>query len=418
MSSQPILSPTIDAESVDSTMTTRSRIVMKLMEQMTRGSLTVTLPDGSTRVFGEGLPHAEIVLANWNVCEASFKNGDIGFGETYIAGDWSTPNLSALLDVMLGNRNEFEAVFYGTWWGKLIYRLKHVLNRNTRTGSKKNIHAHYDIGNDFYRLWLDQTMTYSSALFQGFDGTGDDTLDMQQAQESKYRRILKQLNLKEDARVLEVGCGWGGFAEMCAKNGSHVTGLTLSEAQLQLAKQRLAAAGVAASTDLKLQDYRDERGRYDGIASIEMFEAVGESYWPSYFETLKRSLKSGGRAVIQTITIDDALFLTYRKSSDFIQQYIFPGGMLPSKSVFTAQAARAGLKVVDAFSFGQDYARTLHAWLRSFYANERAVRAQGFDTAFIRTWAFYLAYCEAAFRHANTDVVQFTLEHVAEPTRA
>jgi cyclopropane-fatty-acyl-phospholipid synthase len=418
MSSQPILSPTIDAESVDSTMTTRSRIVMKLMEQMTRGSLTVTLPDGSTRVFGEGLPHAEIVLANWNVCEASFKNGDIGFGETYIAGDWSTPNLSALLDVMLGNRNEFEAVFYGTWWGKLIYRLKHVLNRNTRTGSKKNIHAHYDIGNDFYRLWLDQTMTYSSALFQGFDGTGDDTLDMQQAQESKYRRILKQLNLKEDARVLEVGCGWGGFAEMCAKNGSHVTGLTLSEAQLQLAKQRLAVAGVAASTDLKLQDYRDERGRYDGIASIEMFEAVGESYWPSYFETLKRSLKSGGRAVIQTITIDDALFLTYRKSSDFIQQYIFPGGMLPSKSVFTAQAARAGLKVVDAFSFGQDYARTLHAWLRSFYANERAVRAQGFDTAFIRTWAFYLAYCEAAFRHANTDVVQFTLEHVAEPTRA
>jgi cyclopropane-fatty-acyl-phospholipid synthase len=412
MSSQPIVSTTLDAAApVDATMTTRARIVMKLMEQMTRGSLSVTLPDGSTKVFGEGLPHAEIVLANWNVCEASFKNGDIGFGETYIAGDWSTPNLSALLDVMLGNRNEFEAVFYGTWWGKLISRAKHLLNRNTRTGSKKNIHAHYDIGNDFYRLWLDQSMTYSSALFEGLEGSGDDVLDMEKAQHAKYQRILSQLELGVDARVLEIGCGWGGFAELAAKAGSHVTGLTLSNAQLELAKTRLEAAGVSAMCDLKLQDYRDERGQYDGIASIEMFEAVGESFWPSYFETLKRSLASGGRAVIQTITIDDTLFAAYRKSSDFIQQYIFPGGMLPSKPVFTAHAQRAGLKVVDAFSFGQDYARTLHAWLRSFYANERAVRAQGFDTAFIRTWAFYLAYCEAAFRHANTDVVQFTLVH-------
>jgi cyclopropane-fatty-acyl-phospholipid synthase len=389
----------------------RARIVLKLMQNIAYGSLTVTLPQGSVMRFGEELPHAEIKLANWNVCDASFKNGDIGFGETFIAGDWSTPNLSALLNVMLGNRIEFEAVIYGTWWGKLWYRVKHVLNRNTRTGSKKNIHAHYDIGNEFYRLWLDPSMTYSSGLFAGLAEGGDDVLDMQAAQTAKYRRIVEQLALPEGGTVLEIGCGWGGFAEIAAKAGHRVTGLTLSDEQLAYAKSRIAAGPNAELVELKLQDYRDSRGQYDGVASIEMFEAVGEAFWPSYFDCVKRSLKPGGRAVIQTITIDDALFEVYRKSSDFIQQYIFPGGMLPSPSVFRAQAQRAGLAVVEAFSFGQDYARTLHAWLRSFDANERAIREQGFDTGFIRTWSFYLAYCEAAFCHANTDVIQFTLEN-------
>jgi cyclopropane-fatty-acyl-phospholipid synthase len=390
-------------------MPTRARIVLKLMQQMCYGSLTVTLPDRSVMRFGEGLPHGEIVLANWKVCEAALKNGDIGFGETFINGDWSTPNLSALMDVMVGNRTEIEAVIYGTWWGKCLHRIKHLLNRNTRTGSKKNIHAHYDIGNDFYKLWLDGGMTYSSALFQDLPDATDDVADMGRAQDAKYRRLLDELQLKEHAELLEIGCGWGGFAEMATARGHRVKGLTLSAEQLKFAHQRLDQLGLLGQADLKLQDYRDERGQYDGIASIEMFEAVGESFWPSYFDTLKRSLKKGGRAVIQTITIDDALFETYRKSSDFIQQYIFPGGMLPSPSVFRAQAARAGLKVTDAFSFGQDYARTLNAWLRSFYLQERAVRAQGFDTAFVRTWAFYLAYCENAFKHANTDVIQFTL---------
>ena len=414
MSSQPIFNPTVPAAGSQQPMPARARIALKLMEQIRRGSLTVTLPDHTVMCFGDGMPHGEIVLANWKVCEASIKNGDIGFGESFIAGDWSTPNLSALMDVMVGNRTHIEAVIYGTWWGKCLYRLKHLLNRNTRTGSKKNIHAHYDIGNDFYQLWLDSSMTYSSALFEGLQQPTDDVTDMARAQQLKYRRIVDQLALKPGASVLEIGCGWGGFAEMCARDGHHVSGLTLSAEQLRLARERLDAAGLSERCNLMLQDYRDQRGQFDGIASIEMFEAVGESYWASYFDTLKRSLNSGGRAVVQTITIDDTLFEAYRKSSDFIQQYIFPGGMLPSPSVFRAQAARAGLKVVDAFSFGQDYARTLHAWLRSFYAQERAVRAQGFDSAFVRTWAFYLAYCENAFKHANTDVIQFTLVHADE----
>jgi len=414
MSSQHLSNPSeLGFSGPTEPMPPRARIVLKLMQNIAYGSLTVTLPLGSVMRFGEQLPHAEIKLANWNVCDASFKNGDIGFGETYIDGDWSTPNLSTLLRVMLGNRIEFEAVIYGTWWGKLWYRAKHLLNRNTRTGSKKNIHAHYDIGNAFYRLWLDPSMTYSSALFTGLKGTGDDVLDMQAAQHAKYSRIVAQLGLKPAGRVLEIGCGWGGFAEIAAAAGHHVTGITLSEEQLAYARTRLASLGALERVDLRLQDYRDCKEQYDGVASIEMFEAVGEAFWPSYFDCVKRCLKPGGRAVIQTITIDDALFDAYRKSSDFIQQYIFPGGMLPSPSVFRAEAKRAGLVVVEAFAFGQDYARTLHAWLRSFDANERAIREQGFDTQFIRTWSFYLAYCEAAFHHANTDVIQFTLENPA-----
>ncbi|MGA2551874.1 MAG: cyclopropane-fatty-acyl-phospholipid synthase family protein [Burkholderiaceae bacterium] len=388
-----------------------ARLVLKLMEKMSEGSLTVTLPDGRAVRFGTGEPHADIALANWNVCDAALKNGDIGFGETYIAGDWSTSNLSALMHVMVANRNAIEAVIYGKWWGKVYYRARHLLRRNSRIGSRKNVNAHYDIGNAFYRLWLDPTMTYSSALYGEPPGSADDLEGLGRAQEAKYRRILQKLSLAPGQRLLEIGCGWGGLAELAVRDGLHITGLTLSTEQLEYASGRLSDAGLLEAADLRLQDYRDVRGQYDAIASIEMFEAVGEQYWQSYFECLRRSLKPGGRAVVQTITIADPLFSTYRKSSDFIQQYIFPGGMLPTRSIFREQARRAGLVVSDEFAFGQDYARTLHVWLRAFYSHEREVRAQGFDTPFVRTWAFYLAYCEAAFRHANTDVVQFTLEH-------
>jgi cyclopropane-fatty-acyl-phospholipid synthase len=388
-----------------------ARLVLKLMEKMSEGSLTVTVPSGSTLRFGRGEPHADIVLSNWNVCDAALKNGDIGFGETYIAGDWGTSNLSALMHVMVANRNAIEAVIYGKWWGKIFYRLRHLLHRNTRVGSRKNIHAHYDIGNPFYQLWLDGTMTYSSALYSALADPGDDVEQMADAQRAKYRRILECLGARPGQRLLEIGCGWGGFAEVAAETGLHVTGITLSTEQLAYARERLARAGLDMRAELRLEDYRDTSEQFDLIASIEMFEAVGEKYWPSYFETLKRRLKPGGRAVIQTITIADELFPAYRKSSDFIQQYIFPGGMLPTPAIFRDYARRAGLTVTDAFAFGQDYARTLHAWLRSFYSHEREIRDQGFDTPFVRTWAFYLAYCEAAFRHANTDVIQFTLEH-------
>lgn len=307
---------------------------------------------------------------------------------------------------MIRNRAQIEALVYGSWWGGLLYRLKHLLHRNSRAGSRKNIHAHYDIGNDFYRLWLDCGMSYSSAVF----APGADGGDLEQAQSAKYRRIVAQLALAPGASVLEIGCGWGGFAETAAREARvHVTGLTLSAEQLAYARARLDAAGLAHAADLRLCDYRDSDGRYDAIASIEMFEAVGERYWPDYFACLARNLKPGGRACIQTIVIDDALFERYRKGSDFIQQYIFPGGMLPSPSAFRAQAARHGLQVVDEFSFGLDYADTLLLWREAFKRQREAIEAQGFDQRFMLTWEFYLAYCEAAFRAGSTNVTQFTL---------
>jgi cyclopropane-fatty-acyl-phospholipid synthase len=230
---------------------------------------------------------------------------------------------------------------------------------------------------------------------------------------AKYQRILHELKLGQGARVLEIGCGWGGFAELATrKAGAHVTGLTLSTEQLNYAHQRLAQAGVRDQVELLLQDYRDTAGEFDAIASIEMFEAVGEAYWPSYFECVARNLKSQGRACIQTIVIDDELFERYRKGTDFIQQYIFPGGMLPSPSVFRQHAENHGLRVVNEFTFGLDYARTLHEWRKAFNEQLPQVKAQGFDDRFLRTWEFYLAYCEAGFRAKSIDVAQFTLEKI------
>ena len=396
-----------------------ARLIVRMLQKLSVGSLTVRFPDGHSSRFGEGAPHAEVALANWKVCDAALKRGDIGFGETYIAGDWTTPDLIALMNVMVANRNAIEAVFYGSWWGRILYRVRHVLRRNTRTGSKKNIHAHYDIGNDFYKLWLDESMTYSSALFGDSRDASDacartDFDALPRAQSAKYQRILDELQVAPGARVLEVGCGWGGFAEAAAKRDLSVTGLTLSREQLALAQEKIRTQQLDDRVTLKLCDYRDIDGSYDAIASIEMFEAVGETYWAGYFECIKRRLKSGGRAAIQTITIAEHLFADYRKSSDFIQQYIFPGGMLPSSSAFRKAAQAAGLRVVEEYAFGQDYARTLAAWFTRFAERERAVRDAGLDTAFIRTWSFYLAYCAAAFRYRNTDVVQFTLEHAPQ----
>lgn len=391
-----------------------ARVVLRLLSRLQYGVLDVHLPDGTTRRYGQAPdaggnpPYARVMLTNWNVCAAALKSGDIGFAETYLAGDWHTDDLAALLDIMVRNRATIEAVIYGSWFGKLTNRLRHRRNANTQQGSRRNVHAHYDLGNAFYTLWLDSTMTYSSALF---DGSPDQTLA--DAQRAKYRRLLNELKLDGvNLDVLEIGCGWGGFAELAASEAKvNITGLTLSTEQLAYAQQRLADAGLAARADLRLQDYRDAHGQFDAIASIEMFEAVGEKYWPSYFECLKRNLKRGGRACVQTITIDHTLFDRYRTSTDFIQQYIFPGGMLPSPAVFVQSAERHGLKVVNQFSFGRDYARTLKLWRNAFVARPDEIRAQRFDERFIRLWDFYLCYCEAAFAHSNTDVIQFTLEH-------
>jgi cyclopropane-fatty-acyl-phospholipid synthase len=381
-----------------------ARIVLRMLERIRHGSLALTLPDGGTLRFGQGQPAADLRLANWKVFAATMAKGDIGFAETFIDGDWQTDSIADLLTLLVANRGELEAAVYGSALGSLLYRLRHLFRRNSRAGSRRNIHAHYDLGNAFYALWLDPTMTYSSALFEG-----DAARPLAQAQVAKYRRILDALALPAGASVLEIGCGWGGFAEVAIEAGLRVRGLTLSTEQLAWARTRLAGAGDAAA--FVLQDYRDERARHDGIVSIEMFEAVGEAYWPRYFETLARCLAPGGRAVVQTIVIDEALFDRYRRGTDFIQQYVFPGGMLPSTSAFERAARDAGLRVRERFAFGTDYARTLRLWREAFVARLHEVRAQGFDDRFVRTWLFYLAYCEAAFRMGNTDVVQFTLEH-------
>ncbi len=391
-----------------------ARATLKLLLRLKHGTLTIKLPDGSVQRFGNGQgPQASLHLLNWNVCSAALKSGDIGFAESYIAGDWTTPHLTDLLQVFIVNRKEVEDVIYGTWLGRFAYRIKHLLNRNTKANSQKNIHAHYDLGNAFYELWLDGTMNYSSAIFETPETS------MKDAQHAKVRRALRMAQVKPGDRVLEIGCGWGALAEKATQEfDAHVVGVTLSTEQLEWANKRMQREVVAAKADLRLQDYRDigktsADEPFDAICSIEMVEAVGREYWPEYFQTVARLLKPGGHACIQSIVIADELFERYLTSTDFIQQYVFPGGCLPCPKEFRAQAAKAGLQVVDEFSFGQDYARTLQLWHEQFAAQKAHVLQLGFDERFIRIWEFYLSYCEAAFLEANTDVVQYTLRKPA-----
>jgi len=387
--------------------TSLPKAAMRLLSLLTRlkiGTLTLYAPDGNNQVFGtHAAPFAALHIHRWEVCAEVLKSGDIGFAEGYMAGDW---DLAALLRLLISNRTQIEGAIYGHWLGRLVYRIKHLLNRNNRTNSRKNIHAHYDLGNAFYELWLDGTMNYSSAWFEG-----DRTQPMAEAQKAKVRRALRMVHAQPGDRVLEIGCGWGALAESATTEfGAHITGVTLSTEQLAFAQTRMQSHGVQQRADLRLQDYRDiDDGPYDAICSIEMIEAVGQEYWPTYFQTVSRLLKPGGRACIQSITIDDALFDRYVHSTDFIQQYIFPGGCLPSPSEFRKQARSAGLEVVDELNFGPDYAETLRRWRDAFVDQLDTVRTLHFDDRFIRLWTFYLAYCEAAFDEANIDVVQFTL---------
>jgi cyclopropane-fatty-acyl-phospholipid synthase len=389
---------------INSKVPAQVQFLLRMLSRLEHGSLKLECPDGKLLKFGNEDPAVTLSLSSWEPFLAAIRSGDIGFAESYLQGEWQTDNLAKLIELFIHNRNALESAIYGSWWGSLLYRIKHLFNRNSRAGSRRNIHAHYDIGNSFYTLWLDPSMTYSSALFAQPEFT------LQQAQYAKYERIFSEINEGADSRILEIGCGWGGFAELAAKKGARITGLTLSTEQLDFAQKRLNDAGVSERTELRLQDYRDTDGEYDGIASIEMFEAVGEEYWDSYFACIAKNLKTGGRACIQTITIADDLFERYRKGTDFIQQYIFPGGMLPSPSIFRAHAQRHGLSVVNELAFGLDYARTLRLWDHAFEEALPAVQAQGFDERFIRTWKFYLAYCEAGFRAGSIDLFQFTLQ--------
>ena len=390
-----------------------ARTVLSLLEGISHGELRITLPNHCVHHCGDSTngPTIDMFVHQWSVFDDIVARGDIGAAEAYIDGYWSTDSLAELLTLIGRNRDSLKRAIHGRRWQLLSAWIRHRFRANTKRGSKRNIMAHYDLGNDFYRLWLDETMTYSSALFKEHAHPDQAVwADLPEAQRAKNDRMLDALGVKPGDRILEVGCGWGGFAEEAVKRGAHVTGLTLSPAQQAFAQDRADKGGWSNQAEFLLTDYRDMHGQFDHIVSVEMFEAVGERWWPTYFNTIKRLLKPGGKALIQVISIDDALFHQYRRGTDFIQRHVFPGGMLPAPGVFCEQAQRAGLKVTDNFAFGAHYARTLCLWHETFNERLREVKAQRFDDRFIRLWRFYLAYCEAGFRSGSIDVHQFTLQ--------
>lgn len=384
--------------------------LLRLLSRLRGGTLEMRLPDLSRASFGDGGPlRATVTVHDWRAFSRVLKSGDIGFAEGWMEGLWDSPDPTTLMRLLLANRDALDRALHGSAAGKWLHWLRHRWHRNSRRGSARNIHAHYDIGNAFYGEWLDETFSYSSALFAGEPG-----LSLAEAQRRKMRRALREAGVRPGSRLLEIGCGWGGLAELAAREfGAHVEGITLSREQLQAARQRVSAAGLQERCSLHLADYRDlaanARAPFDAVVSIEMFEAVGEAYWAGWFESLRSCLKPGGRACIQTITIRDSLYERYRRSTDFIQQYIFPGGQLPSAAAFRAAATRAGFTVQGELSFGADYAETLRRWREAFLARSERLASFGFDERFARTWHFYLAYCEAGFAAGDTGVVQFTL---------
>lgn len=372
------------------------------LDGLEAGSLNLVTPDGRQRVFSgrQPGPSAQLRLHDWGAITALAARGETGFSESYRSGKWETDNLPNLLSLALQNENVMSRYLFGSSLSQLMYRMSYLLRLNSVKGSRRNIHAHYDLGNAFYRLWLDPSMTYSSAMFDNTDG------DLTNAQFRKYDRILDHL-VQNSGSVLEIGCGWGGFAARALDRGDYaIKGITLSTEQHEWARSHLGNRA-----NIALEDYRHQTGKFDHIVSIEMFEAVGEQYWNTYFKKIKELLAHHGRAVIQTITIENHRFARYRRGGDMIRNYIFPGGMLPCPDVFRTEAARAGLQQTDTFFFGQDYARTLECWLHNFEGQEFAIRQLGFDSSFIRLWRFYLSSCIAGFRTGRINVMQTDLEH-------
>jgi len=380
--------------------------VMALLRTMDCGRLDIKLPDG--RVFrAEGRepgPVAEMHVHNPDLFARLIREGDLGFCDAYLEHWWSTPDLQAFMDLVhRGNDTVYDG-FPGQGLVRAFEKLRFWLHRNHRKQARRNISYHYDLGNDFYKLWLDGTMTYSSALFE----TGQEPLE--RAQQAKYASMIDQMGARAGDHILEIGCGWGGFAEYAARErGLKVTGLTISNEQLKYARDRIEKAGLSENVQFKLQDYRDERGQYDGVASIEMFEAVGEKYWPVYFDTLRERLKPGRNATLQIITVADRRWEVYRRGVDFIQKHIFPGGMLPCPRVLREQVDRAGLSVVRSMEFGPSYDLTLRRWHETFNAKWDEIAEMGFDDRFRRMWNFYLTACAAAFDSATVDVTQMTV---------
>ncbi|TJZ89942.1 methyltransferase domain-containing protein [Paracoccus gahaiensis] len=374
---------------------------------MKAGRITFVLPDGR-RFRADGVqsgPIAELHVHDPHIFARLIREGQLGFAEAYLDGGWSTPDLQAFMDLVRAAGGDIYDGFPGMGLIRLLEQTQHAFRGNTRSQARRNIAAHYDLGNDFYRLWLDDTMTYSAAMF----ATGQESLKA--AQNAKYASLIDEIGAEPGDHVLEIGCGWGGFAEYAAaERGLRVTGLTISQAQHDYARERIRRAGLDDHVDIRLQDYRDARGNYDGIASIEMFEAVGERYWPVYFDTVRECLKPGCHATLQIITVPDRRWKVYRRGVDFIQKYIFPGGMLPSRSALLAEFERANLRFVRSVEFGDSYSQTLRHWHNTFNENWSEIAEQGFDERFRRTWNFYLTSCAAAFAVGNCDVTQITVK--------
>lgn len=381
-----------------------------LAANWTFGRLTVQLPNGETHVLQgkQPGPSGIMTVRDYRFARRVLAAGDIGFAEGYIAGEWDSPHLAGLLETLVDNYDHIRRLFDGNLIMWVVNWLSHRANRNSKTGSKKNIHAHYDLGNAFYSQWLDGTMTYSSARFSR-DGEA-----LEAAQREKYAALARMMDLRPGMSVLEIGCGWGGFAEFAAREiGANVTGITISKEQHDFARQRMFNAGLSDRADIQLIDYRDVQGRFDRVASIEMFEAVGMEYWPAYFGKVHDVLQSGGKAGLQIITIQDDLFDEYNARTDFIQKYVFPGGMLPSEERLAPVVSKAGLSWQSVERFGLDYAATLKLWDERFQASWGEIsKLSGFDERFRRLWHFYLAYCEAGFRSRRTDVIQLSLSRL------
>jgi cyclopropane-fatty-acyl-phospholipid synthase len=370
------------------------------------GAITFVLPTGAEiPIRGpEPGPDARLVVRDYRCMRRVLAAGDIGFAEGYMAQEWDTPDLSAVLESASLNFDRLQRLVNGDLLSRAVNHLGHVFRANSRRGARRNIHAHYDLGNAFYERWLDSTMTYSAAQFERPDEP------LSQAQRNKYGALARSMALGPANHVLEIGCGWGGFAAFAAGEiGAKVTGITISREQYEFARRRMFELGLAERVDIRMVDYRDVDGQFDRVASIEMFEAVGERYWPAYFEKIRDVLSPGGRAGLQIITIRDELFDAYRNRADFIQKYVFPGGMLGSEQRLRQEIARAGLEWREISRFGQHYARTLSEWAARFQGAWDDIRALGFDERFRRLWRFYLSYCEAGFRTGRTNVIQLGL---------
>ena len=384
-----------------------SKRLEQLIQSCQHGSLRLTYPNGK-ELYHQGErdgPAVQVQLHDSAALRSLLLQGDVGAARSYQLGQWDSPDLGLLLQWALANEDAVGPLIHGNFLGRLLARLSYLFQPNSLSGSKRNIQAHYDIGNDFYQLFLDSSMSYSSALYTGSEAS---ELDLYQAQQRKYQRALEQLDASS-GKLLEIGCGWGGFAETASTQGDYqVKGITLSEAQRAYAQQRLQANDNVA---ISLEDYRQQSGNYQNIVSIEMLEAIGERQWPQYFRQLGTLLQKRGRALVQTITIEDSIFPRYRASGDAMRSYVFPGGLLPHPSGIKQCVQAAGLKISDYYNFGCDYVKTLNCWLVNLERNGAAIKDAGYPDSLLRLWRFYLSYCVAGFASGRTDVAQITIEH-------